>query len=212
MASAELAVAPCAEPCCEEQLRPDLQAVAALIQPGERVLDLGCGDGALLRCLIDTRSVTGRGVELTQAGVLACIRKGLSVRQGDLHEGLGDYPERSFDTVILSYTIPYLNDPAFVIHEMLRVGKRAVVSFPNWGHWRSRLEFLLGGRMPVAASLPQAWEAAPRARPFTIRDFTGFCQRNEFSIAQVVLLRDGQPISQAFAAELRATAAIYLLV
>ncbi len=102
-------------------LRPDLAAIANLILPGEKVLDLGCGDGTLLRSLQDEKQILGRGLELSEQGVLSCVRKGISVRQGDLHEGLGDYPDHSFDTVILSYTIPYLNDPGFIIKEMLRV-------------------------------------------------------------------------------------------
>jgi len=192
-------------------LRPDLLAVANLIQPGEKVLDLGCGDGALLRYLVDTIHVIGRGVELTEEGVLACVRRGVSVRQGDLHEGLGDYPDGSFDTVILSYTIPYLNDPAFVVREMLRVGRRAIVSFPNWGHWRCRLNFLITGRSPVTPGLPQPWDTAPRARPLTLRDFEEFCTRDRFRIARRVYLRDSHPLRSGPAAHLRTATAIYEL-
>jgi methionine biosynthesis protein MetW len=125
--------------------RADLLAIADLIEPGERVLDLGCGDGALLGFLKDRYGITGRGIELREAQVLACVRRGISVRQGNLHEGLGDYPDGSFDTVILSQTIPYLNDPAFIIWEMLRVGQRAIISLPNWGYWRCRLSLLFTG-------------------------------------------------------------------
>jgi methionine biosynthesis protein MetW len=192
-------------------LRPDLQAVASLIQPGEKVLDLGCGDGALLRYLADTRAVTGRGVELSEEGVMACVRRGVSVRQGDLHEGLGDYPNGSFDTVILSYTIPYLNDPAFVVREMLRVGRRAIVSFPNWGHWRCRLSFLLTGRSPVTPGLPQPWDTSPRARPLTLRDFEEFCTRDGFRITRRVYMRGSHPLRPGPGAHLRAATAIYEL-
>jgi methionine biosynthesis protein MetW len=195
----------------EVNLRSDLLAVASLIQPGERVLDLGCGDGALLRYLADTRAVTGRGVELSEEGVMACVRRGVSVRQGDLHEGLGDYPNGSFDTVILSYTIPYLNDPAFVVREMLRVGRRAIVSFPNWGHWRCRLSFLITGRIPVTPGLPQPWDTSPRARPLTLRDFEEFCARDGFCITRRVYLRDSYPLRPGPAANLRTATAIYEL-
>src|SRR3972149_9585422 len=152
-------------------LRADLRVVADLIQPNERVLDLGCGDGTLLRCLMDTKKIIGRGVELSEAGVLECVRQGVTVRQGDLNLELRDYPDTSFDTVILSYTIPYLNDPAFIIKDMLRVGRRAIVSFPNWGYWRSRLRLLLTGRMPEAPIDPQPWASAPRAPPPTVAGF-----------------------------------------
>ncbi len=193
------------------ELRPDLLAVANLIQPGEKVLDLGCGDGALLRYLADTLHVTGRGVELSEEGVLACVQRGVSVRQGDLHEGLGDYPDCSFDTVILSYTIPYLNDPAFVVREMLRVGRRAIVSFPNWGHWRCRLNFLITGRSPVTPGLPQPWDTSPRARPLTLRDFEEFCIRDGFRITRRVYMRNSHPLRTGLITHLRTATAIYEL-
>ena len=193
-------------------LRADLLAIAEFIQPNERVLDLGCGDGTLLRHLLDTRQITGRGVELSETGVLACVRKGISVRQGDLHEGLGDYPDRSFDTVILSYTIPYLNDPAFIIKEMLRVGLRAIVSFPNWGHWHCRLSLLFTGRVPEAPGLPQPWDSAPRTRPLTVQDFVVFCNENQIRIFNQVYLQGARRIPARFDKNLRATTAIFELI
>jgi methionine biosynthesis protein MetW len=192
-------------------LRPDLVAVAELVHPNEKVLDLGCGDGILLRHLIDTKQIVGRGVELSEAGVLACVRKGVSVRQGDLHEGLGDYPDASFDSVILSYTIPYLNDPAFVVKEMLRVGNRAIVSFPNWGHWRCRLSMLFTGRMPTTPGLPQPWDLSPRARPLTVSDFGDFCIRNNIRITQEIYLQGARRIPVRKDKNLRATTAIFEL-
>ena len=192
-------------------LRPDLMAIAELIQPSERVLDLGCGDGTLLRYLIDRYGVTGRGIELFEAGVLACVHKGLSVRQGNLHEGLGDYRDGSFDTVILSQTLPYLNDPAFIIKEMLRVGRRAIVSLPNWGHWRCRLTLLLTGRMPVASDLAQPWDAPPRARPLTVRDFGDLCARHGIHITNQIYLQGPWRIPNRIDKNLRATTAIFEL-
>ena len=192
-------------------LRDDLAAIAELIQPGERVLDLGCGDGALLRYLVDTRQVVGRGIELSEAGVLASMRRGLSVRQGNLHEGLGDYPDCSFNTVILSQTIPYLNDLTFIFKEMMRVGRRAIVSFPNWGYWRCRLELLLTGRAPVAEDLPQPWYTAPRARLLTIQDFEEFCEQQGIQIASQVFLKGDQKIATSRDRNWRATTAIYEL-
>ena len=192
-------------------LRSDLLAVAGLIQSKEKVLDLGCGDGALLRFLIDKKGVTGRGVELSEEGVLTCVRRGVSVRQGDLHEGLDDYPDGSFDTVILSYTIPYINDPAFVLCEMLRVGRRAVVSFPNWGNWRCRLSLLLTGRTPVTAGLSQPWDTSPRARPLTVRDFKEFCHQHTIHVAQQIYLQGSRRIASGWAENLRSTTAIFEL-
>jgi len=192
-------------------LRADLQVIADLIQPGEKVLDLGCGDGLLLRHLIDTRQVTGRGVEISEEGVLACVRRGLSVRQGNLEEGLGDYPDGSFDTVILSQTLPYLNNPEAIIREMLRVGRRAIVSFANWGHWRCRLGLLFTGRMPTAPALPQPWYIAPRVRPLTVRDFTDFCVQHGMHITTEVYLAGTRRIRGRRGKNLRATIAVFEL-
>ncbi|PJF45935.1 MAG: methionine biosynthesis protein MetW, partial [Candidatus Thermofonsia Clade 3 bacterium] len=166
-----------AEETKQTPLRPDLLAIADLVKPGWRVLDLGCGDGALLEYLRDHKQVKGRGIELSESGVLACVRRGLSVRQGNLQEGLADYPDQSFDAVILSQTLPFLDDPAMILNEMLRVGRIAIVSFSNWGHWRCRLELLFTGRIPVAVDLPQQWYESPRRQPFTVTDFARFCRQ-----------------------------------
>jgi len=192
-------------------LRADLGVIAELIQPREKVLDLGCGDGSLLRHLIDTKQIVGRGVEIAEAKVLACVRNGVTVRQGDLHEELRDYPEHSFDTVILSYGLPYLNDPAFIVSNMLRVGKRAVVSFPNWGHWRCRLSLLLSGRMPSAPGDPQAWHEVPRARGLTIADFRSFCATHDVRIATAIFLQGTRRVPDRFDTNLRATWAVFEL-
>lgn len=192
-------------------LRADLQAIADLIQPGEKVLDLGCGDGSLLRHLIETKQIVGRGVEIAEAKVLACVRNGVTVRQGDLHEELRDYSDGSFDTVILSYTLPYLNDPAFIVSNMLRVGQRAVVSFPNWGHWRCRVSLLLTGRMPAAPGDPQPWNEAPRARGLTIADFTTFCAAQGVRIATATYLQGTRRVPDRFGTNLRATWAVFEL-
>jgi len=194
-------------------LRNDLIAIADLVQPGEKVLDLGCGDGTLLRYLMDARQITGRGIELSEDGALACVRKGLSVRQGDLDEGLGDYPDGAFDTVILSQTLPYLDDPVFILCEMLRVGRRAIVSFPNWGHWRCRLGLLIHGRMPQAQDLPQPWSASPRVRPLTIHDFKDLSAREKIRITSETYLAGTRRIPSGARGDhnLRATTAIFEL-
>ncbi len=191
--------------------RPDLLAVAALIQPGEKVLDLGCGDGILLLYLQEQKDVIARGVELHEAGVLACVHKGLSVRHGNLHEGLDDYPDAAFDTVILSHTLPYINNPPNVMQEMLRVGKRAIVSFPNMGHWRYRAVHLVSGRMPNPPELPHPWEPGPRARPMTVRDFKELCTSENIQITEQINLRNGRQVTGGFASDLRASSAIFVI-
>jgi methionine biosynthesis protein MetW len=174
-------------------------------------LDLGCGDGALLEHLVANKGVKGRGIELSEAGVLACVRRGLSVRQGNLEEGLGDYPAGSFDYVILSQTLPFLDDPEMVLAEMLRVGRRAVISFPNWGYWRCRLHLLLTGRMPNAPDLAQAWYEKPRWQAMTITDFGYFCQGNGIAVTREAYLAHGRQIQVIKVKNLMSTTGVFLL-
>lgn len=176
------------------RLRPDLRLVADFVPAGASVLDLGCGEGELLEFLVRYKGVKGRGIELSEAGVLACVRRGLSVRQGNLQEGLADYPDHSFDFTILSQTLPFLDDPEMILGEMLRVGRRAVVSFPNWGYWRCRLELLLTGRIPQAPDLPQSWHQKPRWQAFTITDFARFCRQTGIAIVGQAYLAGGRPM------------------
>jgi methionine biosynthesis protein MetW len=192
-------------------LRPDLLAIADLVKPGWRVLDLGCGDGALLEYLRDHKQVKGRCIELSESGVLACVRRGLSVRQGNLQEGLADYPDQSFDAVILSQTLPFLDNPAMILNEMLRVGRIAIVSFSNWGHWRCRLELLFTGRMPVAVDLPQQWYESPRRQPFTVTDFARFCRQIGILIDQQIYLNRGVRIRTGRFKNLLSTTAVFTL-
>lgn len=192
-------------------LRPDLQRIAALVPPHSRVLDLGCGDGALLECLVRDKAIRGRGIELSEAGVLACVRRGLSVRQGNMIEGLADYPDGRFDYVILSQTLPFVDDPLFLLNEMLRVGRRAVVSFPNWGNWRCRLELLLTGRMPQAPDLPQPWYAAPRWQALTITDFATLCRAQGIEIEQQIYLSGRGDLPLRRWKNLLATTALFVL-
>ncbi len=192
-------------------LRPDLRVIAELIPPEASVLDLGCGDGELLDYLVCHQHVTGRGIELSESGVLACVRRGLSVRQGNLEEGLADYPDGSFDYVILSQTLPFLDHPVLILQEMLRVGKHAIVSFPNWGYWRCRLELLLTGRIPHGPNLPQNWYEAPRWQALTIADFGRFCDKFGIRIRRQMYLAGEQPVASRRFKNWLSTTAIFTL-
>ena len=190
-------------------LRPDLHAIAGLVPDAATALDLGCGDGALLDYLKREKGVRGRGIELSEAGVLACVRRGLSVRQGNLKEGLADYPDGSFDCVILAQTLQYLDDPTWVLGEMLRVGRRAIVSFPNWGYWRCRLELLARGRIPTAPDLPQPWHDTLRWQALTAADFADFCRRQSMVVGEVIYLADARNVGAW--PNLRAKTAVFAL-
>lgn len=192
-------------------LRPDLLAIADMVPPSCRVLDLGCGDGVLLEHLVRGKQVTGRGVERSEAGMLDCVRRGLSVRQGNLEEGLADYPDASFDSVILSQTLPFLNDPAMILGEMLRVGSRAIVSFPNWGFWRCRVELLFAGRIPHVGDLAERWYEAPRWQAFTVADFGDFCRRLGIDVLRAIYLSHSRRLGWVPYKNLRATTAVYAL-
>ncbi len=168
------------------QNRVDLALIAEMIAPGSRVLDVGCGDGQLLALLARTKNVDGRGVELSQEGVNACVTRGLSVVQGDADADLRDYPNDAFDYVILSQTIQATRNPREVLTQMKRIGRRAIVSFPNFGNWRVRLQLLWSGRMPVTRSLDQAWYDTPNIHLCTVRDFVGLCDDLGFHIDDAV--------------------------
>src|SRR5512139_2819006 len=155
--------------------RVDLVLVAEMVERGAKVLDVGCGDGELLRLLSESRDVDGRGIELSREGVNECVAKGLAVIQGDADTDLSDDPDDAFDYVILSQTLQATRHPRIVLEHMLRIGRHAVVSFPNFGHWRIRLQLLLGGHMPRTDNLPYAWWDSPNIHFCTIKDFRQLC-------------------------------------
>lgn len=155
--------------------RADYEVISALVREGARVLDVGCGDGVLLQKLQAEKQVRGRGMELSQAGVNACVAKGLSVVQGDADRDLHFFPDRAFDYVILSKTIQAVHRPAEVLAELARIGDRVIVSLPNFGHWSTRFSLLFGGRMPVNPSLPASWHETGNIHLCTVRDFAELC-------------------------------------
>ncbi len=156
--------------------RVDLLLIAEMVTPGTRVLDVGCGDGTLLRLLAEKRGVDGRGIELSQAGVNSCVAQGLAVIQGDADTDLVYYPDLAFDYAILSQTIQATYSPRDVLKQLLRIGRRAVVSFPNFGHWRVRAGLMFGGKMPTTDNLPDRWYDTPNIHLCTIKDFLDLCK------------------------------------
>ncbi len=157
--------------------RIDLMLIAGMIEPGSRVLDVGCGDGDLLKLLADGRNVDARGIEISREGVAKAVSKGLAVIQGDADTDLAAYPDDVFDYVILSQTIQATRNPKLVLEQMLRIGRRAIVSFPNFGHWRIRAQLTFGGHMPLTESLSYSWWDTPNIHFCTIRDFVGLVER-----------------------------------
>lgn len=174
------------------QNRVDLALIAEMIQPDVRVLDVGCGDGDLLALLARTKNVDGRGIELSQEGVNASVTRGLSVVQGDADTDLRDYPDDAFDYVILSQTIQATRNPREVLQQMKRIGRRAVVSFPNFGNWRVRLQLLWSGRMPMTRTLGHAWYDTPNIHLCTVRDFVALCEEVGFKIDDAVSVTGGR--------------------
>lgn len=170
--------------------RPDFDAIASWIEPGHRVLDLGCGDGTLLKHLIETRGVHGVGVEIDHANVLAAIRNGINVIQGNLENGLADFADQAFDHVVLSRTLQTVRHTEGILREMLRVGKEAVVSFPNFAYWKN-LRSVLDGRMPVSEDLPYQWYDSPNVRFFTLLDFEALCTQMGLTVRERRVLDEG---------------------
>jgi methionine biosynthesis protein MetW len=167
------------------KMRPDLAIISEWIEPGSRVLDLGCGDGTLLDYLSREREVDGYGLEIDPDNIVSCIQRGVSVIQSDLDAGLTDYfDDNSFDYVVMTQTIQAVHYPSRMLSEMLRVGREGIVTFPNFGHWSSRLQLALGGHMPQSRALPNEWYDTPNIHLCTLRDFEALCHRLEIEILQ----------------------------
>lgn len=190
-------------------LRPDLAIIAAQIAAGARVLDIGCGDGALMAAL-GARGVDARGMELDGACVERCVARGLSVMQGDADRDLADYGDGAFDYAILSQALQTMHRPADVVEQLLRIGKRAFVSFPNFAHWRVRASLLWSGRMPVTRLLPVAWYETPNIHHVTVRDFRAFAAQRGIRVEQAWFL-SGDRLTSPAAAGWRAEHAVFLL-
>lgn len=176
--------------------RPDFDVIAGWVQPGHRVLDLGCGDGSLLRKLIETRNVQGWGVDIEDANVLAAMRNGINVIQSNLENGLADFADNAFDHVVLSRTLQTVRHTEAILREMLRVGREAVVSFPNFAYWRN-LRSVLDGRMPVSEDLPYQWYDSPNVRFFTLLDFEALCTQMGLAIVERRVLDEAGQIVNA---------------
>ncbi len=199
----------------EASQREDFREILRLVRPASRVLDVGCGEGALLELLALEKSIDGRGLEISPAGVSACLARGLAVVQGDADRDLADFPSRAFDYVILSQTLQAVAAPRKVLGELLRIAERAIVSLPNFGHWKVRLSLLASGRMPMTGSLPEPWWSTPNIHLCTLSDFVDLCDVMGVRIEAAAALADGRPARpidpRHWAENWRAEQAIFLL-
>ncbi|OGS91383.1 MAG: methionine biosynthesis protein MetW [Gallionellales bacterium GWA2_60_18] len=188
------------------ETRPDFAAIAAWIPQGSSVLDLGCGDGSLLRYLRETREVRGYGVEISDANIAACIANNVNVIQSDLDSGLAEFEDRSFDCVILSQTLQATRHTEALMNEIVRVGREGIVSFPNFGHWKSRLQVLLGN-MPVSNELPYQWYDTPNVHLCTLNDFEMLCAHLQIRILGRHVMSGGHDVQVL--PNLRGSTAVY---
>ena len=196
-------------------LRPDFREILRLVRPGSRVLDVGCGEGVLLEALVQEKNCDGRGLEISAGGVSACLARGLAVVQGDADRDLADFPARGFDYAILSQTLQESAAPREVLTELLRIAERAVVSFPNFGHWRMRLSLLVHGRMPETRALPHQWWSTPNIHMCTLRDFVELCGELQIEIEFGAAFAAGKPprriVADRAIENWRAESALFLL-
>ncbi|MFH1951105.1 MAG: methionine biosynthesis protein MetW [Pseudomonadota bacterium] len=196
-------------------IRFDLKTIASWIEPDSRVLDLGCGEGDLLLFLKQKKGVDCTGIELAEAKVARSIEKGLSVLQGDINKEILDYPDNAFDYVILSRTLQQVYEPAELIRSLLRIGKKGIVSFPNFSHWRIRLQLLTTGYAPITKQLPYQWYDTPNIRVITLKDFRKFSHEMGFHILKEVAINTNSEDKAGgiveFLSDFRATYGIFLI-
>ena len=192
-------------------IRLDYQLIGEYVQPGSRVLDLGCGDGLLLENLVRNKGVDGYGIDVDMECVKACISRGVPVYHGDMLEGMEMLSDGSFDCVVLSRTLQQTLQPARVVQEMLRIGTRAIISFPNFGHWKVRVQVLLRGRIPRTEQMPEPWHLTPDVHPLSVRDFLSFCKAQRLRSVDRIYLALGGLRVPAVAANLLADVAIFVL-
>lgn len=197
----------------DSKIRFDLQIIASWVEPNCRVLDLGCGEGDLLLYLKNQKNVEGTGIENDEEKVALCIDKGLRVLQGDINLEVQDYPDQAFDYVILSQTLQQVYEPDGLIRSILRIGRKSVVSFPNFSHWLVRLQLLLSGYAPVTRQLPYQWYNTPNIRVITLKDFRRFCREIGVRIHRetAVSVQNRKGKSVHFMANLRANYGIFLI-
>ena len=177
-------------------LRPDLGVIAQAIAPASRVLDIGCGDGALLAHLRDGKQVDARGMDIDGVCVERCVAQGLSVVQGDANRDLADYADKGFDYTVLSQTLQTATRPDLMLDQLLRVGHQAFVSFPNFAHWRTRSALMLGGRMPVTRAIPVSWYETPNIHHVTVKDFRELARDKGAHIEREWFFADGKPVAR----------------
>lgn len=192
-----------------KNIRPDHRAILELIEPGSTVLDLGCGTGELLDRLIREKNVRGHGIEIDEQAIYACVARGLSVFHGDIDSGLTEYRDKSVDYVILNQSLQQIRHLGDVLRDALRIGKHAIVSFPNFAHYRSRLQMFFLGRTPITGALPYQWHETPNLHFFTISDFAAYCRRQKIVIERSIFIGDKKRVR--FLPNLFAQAGIFLI-
>lgn len=194
-----------------ENIKPDHKIIESLIKDGSTVLDLGCGDGSLLSALVNDKGVRGMGIDNHEKGLNECLKKGLSVMQLDLNKGLASFADKSFDYVVLNMTLQAMYDTLLVVKEMVRVGKKAIVGFPNFGHWKLVLSLLFKERMPKTKTLPYEWYNTPNIRLMTIKDFKILCRENNINILKQIFLGENGKMLFGRLSSWRAAEGVFLL-